>query len=268
MNLYEEIEKIKTSGYSEQNARSKLGQDIVLKAIADSGMARNATIKGGVVMRSISRNVRRATQDFDLDFIRYSISDDSVRRFVDNLNCIDGLTIKLDGEIIELNHQDYKGKRVFISITDTEGTAISMKMDLGVENDLSIKQDKYAFDLDFQEDTVSLLINSPAQMITEKLKSMVRFGARNTRYKDIYDICYLSELVNMNQLRGCIQKYIFDDATLRNVSDMKAVVTRIERMFTNPNYLRELHKSDKNWLDISDDEVLERDIAFIKSITF
>ena len=49
MNLYEEIEKNKTSGYSEQNAQAKLGQDIVLKAIADSGMARNATIKGGVL---------------------------------------------------------------------------------------------------------------------------------------------------------------------------------------------------------------------------
>ena len=32
MNLYEEIEKIKASGYSEQNAQSKLGQDIILKA--------------------------------------------------------------------------------------------------------------------------------------------------------------------------------------------------------------------------------------------
>ena len=73
MNLYEEVEKIKASGYSEQNAQSKLGQDIVLKAIADSGMARNATIKGGVVMRSISGNARRATQDLDLDFIKYSI---------------------------------------------------------------------------------------------------------------------------------------------------------------------------------------------------
>lgn len=29
MNLYEEIEKIKAFGYSEQNAQSKLGQDIV-----------------------------------------------------------------------------------------------------------------------------------------------------------------------------------------------------------------------------------------------
>ena len=124
MNLYDEIEKIKASGYSEQNAQSKLGQDIVLKAIADSGMAQNATIKGGVVMRSISGNARRATQDLDLDFIKYSISDKSIRKFVEKLDCIDGLSIKINGKILELNHQDYKGKRIFISVTDTEGTII------------------------------------------------------------------------------------------------------------------------------------------------
>ena len=120
MNLYEEIEKIKEQGFSEADAQSKLGQDIVLKAISDSSMARNATIKGGVVMRSISGDSRRATQDLDLDFIRYSISDESIRKFVEKLDCIDGLTIKLTGNIIELNHQDYKGKRINISLTDTE----------------------------------------------------------------------------------------------------------------------------------------------------
>ena len=66
MNLYEEIEKIKEQGFSEADAQSKLGQDIVLKAISDSGMARNATIKGGVVMRSISGDSRRATQDLSV----------------------------------------------------------------------------------------------------------------------------------------------------------------------------------------------------------
>lgn len=49
---------------------------------------------------------------------------------------------------------------------------------------------------------------------------------------------------------------------------MKTVVARVERMFTNPDYLQELHKSDKNWLDVSDDEALEKDLAFIKSIVF
>ncbi|WP_156094539.1 hypothetical protein [Butyrivibrio sp. WCE2006] len=50
MNLHDEVEKIKGEGYSEANAEAKLCQDIVLKAISESGMGRNATIKGGVVI--------------------------------------------------------------------------------------------------------------------------------------------------------------------------------------------------------------------------
>mgnify|MGYP002856359061 CR=1 FL=1 len=268
MNLYEETERIIAQGYSEANAQSKLAQDIVLKAIADSGMADVTTIKGGVVMRSISGNARRATQDLDLDFIRYSISDDSIRKFVEKLNCIEGLTLTLQGNILELNHRDYKGKRIHVLITDKEGTAISLKMDLGVHKDLSILQEEYAFDVDFQTDAVSLLINSPAQMITEKLKSMVRFGVRNTRYKDVYDICFLSDRVDIEQLKDYVTKYIFADDTLRSVSSMSDVVTRIERMFTNPGYQRELRRSDKNWLDISTDEVINKDLEFIRNISF
>ena len=63
MNLYNEIKKIKERGYNEASAQSKLGQDIILKAIHDSGMAKSTTIKGGVVMRSLSNNSRRAPQD-------------------------------------------------------------------------------------------------------------------------------------------------------------------------------------------------------------
>lgn len=45
MNLYNEIKKIKERGYNEASAQSKLGQDIILKAIHDSGMAKSTTIK-------------------------------------------------------------------------------------------------------------------------------------------------------------------------------------------------------------------------------
>lgn len=55
MNLLDEIEKIKQDGYSEANAEAKLCQDIIIKAISQSSLNRNVTIKGGVVMRSLSR---------------------------------------------------------------------------------------------------------------------------------------------------------------------------------------------------------------------
>ena len=262
------IEDYISKGFTLAQARNLTAQLIILSKIEKSKFVDSVLIKGGVVMRSISGNSRRATQDLDLDFIRYSISDDAISRFIEKLNCIDGLTIRLDGKIIPLNHQDYKGKRVTISITDSEGTVISLKMDLGVHKNFSIEQDEYAFDVGFQDDAVSLLINSPAQMITEKLKSMIRFGIRNTRYKDVFDICYLCELANPDQLKVCIREFIFEDDTLRNVSTMNDVVSRIEKMFANPGYLRELRRSGKNWLDITIDEALEKDLAFFRSIQF
>ena len=266
MIIYEEIKNLQKEGYREDYAKSKLGQDIVLKAIAVSGMAQNATIKGGVVMQNISKDARRATHDLDLDFIRYSLSDDSIFRFVKKLNCIEGLNIQLIGNILPLNHQDYAGKRINISISDTEGTIISLKIDLGVHKDLSIAQEEYAFDLSFQEDTVSLLINSYAQIVTEKLKSLIRFGTRNTRYKDIFDICYLSDYVKISQLKMCIKNYIIDDDSLRNINSMDDIIYRIERMISNSEYISQLKKSNKNWLDISIEESLKKTLRFLKSI--
>ena len=268
MNLRDEVENIKREGYSEANAESKLCQDIVLKAIAESGMGRNTTIKGGVVMRSISKNARRATQDIDLDFIRCSISDDSIRRFIEKLNCLEGLKISIAGDITELNHQDYKGKRITLRVEDEENTALSLKMDIGVHSDLSLEQEEYAFDVAFQEDAVSLLINSKAQMITEKLKSLVRFGSRSTRYKDVFDIYYLHDGVDMEQLKSCIQKYIFEDDTLKNVVSMDEIVKRVERVFTNKRYLQEVEKFGKNWIGVLTEEVFEKDLEFLKSIEF
>ena len=268
MNLKEEIDKIKEDGYNEANAESKLCQDIILKAISQSGMASNTTIKGGVVMRSISKSARRATQDIDLDFIRYSISNDSIKRFVEKLNCLEDLEIYIDGKIIDLKHQDYKGKRIAIRIKDKDNTELTLKMDIGVHSDLSIEQEEYAFDIAFQDSTVSLLINSKAQMITEKLKSLVRFGSQSTRYKDIFDIYFLLDDVNIAMLKTCIKKYIFDDETLKNVNTMDDIIKRIDSVFRNEKYIKEVEKSNKNWIGIPIKDVIDKDINFLKEIKF
>lgn len=60
------IQQANADGYVDDNAEAKVCQDIVLKAISESSLSRHVTIKGGVVMRSISHNARRATQDMDI----------------------------------------------------------------------------------------------------------------------------------------------------------------------------------------------------------
>ncbi|MDO5572475.1 MAG: hypothetical protein Q4G60_00680 [bacterium] len=124
MKIQEMIDDIEALGYSIQDARARVCQDIVLKAIATSNLSRNVTIKGGVVMRSKTCNVRRATQDIDIDFIRYSLSDQSIIRFIQIIDCLPDISIKCTGEIIELNQQDYHGKSVRVLIQDRDGSSI------------------------------------------------------------------------------------------------------------------------------------------------
>lgn len=73
------IDELRRNGYSTANAEARVCQDIVLKAIDRSRFSRNVTIKGGVVMRSITGDARRATLDMDFDFIRYSLEENSIK---------------------------------------------------------------------------------------------------------------------------------------------------------------------------------------------
>lgn len=57
MNLREMTVKIQEMGYDAADARARVCQDIILKAIARSPLSRNVTIKGGVVIRSIDDDI-------------------------------------------------------------------------------------------------------------------------------------------------------------------------------------------------------------------
>lgn len=263
MNLREEINKLKDEGYSQQNAQARICQDIILEAISKCNLNENVTIKGGVVMRNISNDVRRATVDLDFDFIKKSISDDSIKLFVNQLNTVSDVTITIIGKIEELKQQDYKGKRVHISISDGNGLALTSKMDIGVHKDLDITQEEYCFDICFQDDGASLLMNSKEQILVEKLKSILRHDIASTRFKDIFDICYLADKVSDEKLKLCIKRYIFEDKTL--VANTKAdIVSRMERI--NKMFIRNIKTSKKNWLDLSLEEVLKKDLEFIRNL--
>ena len=147
VNIQKLIEEANENGYQGDKASAKVCQDIVLKALSVGSLSRNVTIKGGVVMRSKTNNVRRATQDLDIDFIKQSLADESIDAFISKLNCLDGIKISMLGKIEELKQQDYSGKQVFILIEDTEGNQVRSKIDLGVHNRFELEQQEYCFDI-------------------------------------------------------------------------------------------------------------------------
>ena len=265
INIADHAEKVKQEGYNEENAEAKLCQDIVLYLISKSRFNRNITIKGGVVMRSVSNDARRATLDLDIDLIRYPLTTSGIRSLIKELNGIDGIKIKIVGEIEDLKHQDYNGKRVFVDVEDSFNNYLSSKIDIGVHKYFSLEQIDYCFDIAASSDGAALLINSPEQMLTEKLKSLLRFGALSTRFKDVYDIYYLFHHIDKRNLINCFRILIFGDSKMRE-RNLDDISKRIIATFKNETYLSNLNTSNKNWVDVENDKVLQFIVDSINSL--
>ena len=110
------------------------------------------------------------------------------------------------------------------------------------------------------------MINSKEQIFTEKLRSLLRFGPLSTRYKDIFDLCYLSDHMDNTKLRQCMDTYIFKDPGMRE-TDMKAVMNRVNRTFTDRFYRRNMERAGRvNWSGIKTSEALEKIRAFLDSL--
>jgi len=260
------LENLRRQGYAVPKARTKIAHDIVLKAMSKSGLGRSATVKGGVVMSDFTDDVRRATMDMDIDFVRFSLADEQVDLFVGRLNCLDGVTIKRHGPIVELKQHNYRGKRIHLRIADAEGTVVRTKVDIGVHVYEKMRQRVRNFRLSFDESGAKMTANSAEQVFAEKLKSLLRFGARSERPKDAFDMYYLIDKVNRSRLLEYLDILVFSDGDMREtgVSD---VLSRLQRTFSSRIYLAKLGKADVNWLNVSPSEVTARLGEFIRSLS-
>ena len=149
---------------------------------------------------------------------------------------------------------------------DDTGHSFSSKIDLGVHKNVQIEQDEYCFDVCMDDEGASLLINSKEQIFTEKLRSLLRFGPLSTRYKDIFDLCYLIDYVDQERLKVCLRTYIFQDPQMRE-NNINEVRSRVKRTFQNRLYRSNVQNADKsNWLRIKASIVFQRITEFLENI--
>ena len=248
INLKNEIAAYQKEGLSAPLARARVCQDVVLLAISKGSLKRNVTIKGGIVMRSITNSMRRATRDIDLDFVHYPLSEEGINSFVAKLNCIDGLTIERTGDIEELKHQDYHGKRVYLEIRDTFNNTVISKLDIGVHTDYALEQEEYCFDVCMSDEGVSLLKNTAEQVFAEKLRSLLVWGVDSHRYKDVYDMFYLKDVVDSAALIKAFDLLIFSDPKMLE-NNLDDVIRRLNETFSDSEYIEALDKSKQRWVD-------------------
>lgn len=268
MNLNDLVNNYLVQGYEIVDAQSKVCQDLILYKIGKSKYAYNITVKGGVVMHNISKSTRRATRDLDLDFIKYSLDDSSIINFINELNEESKESIiKINGSIEKLHHQLYDGKRVNISITDNYNNILETKLDIGVHKYFELEQEEYIFDFALLDGSVSLLINSPEQIVCEKLKSLLKFGIRSTRYKDIFDFYYLinNNILDKDRLIKYIDLLIFKDENITQ-NTMNDITLRLETILNNKRFIDRLDNARSNWINMPVNDVIDNVIDYFKFI--
>ena len=255
-------------GYSDRLAAAKVAQDIILLKISKSKLNQNITIKGGVILHHISNDIRRSTIDIDIDFIKYSIEDEYIMKFIDSLNEIpDGITVNLVSGIVELRHDDYYGKRIVISLTDKNEYQILTKLDIGVLGNTQLQQEKYNFRIELLNEVAILFANSKEEIIAEKLKSLLKFSFTSTRYKDIFDIYYLINhgVIDIKKLKHYIQMIIIDKK-IASIERYQDILNILEKTFKNKTYISRLSNPNNNWLEIPVDQIIESIKDYFKKI--
>ena len=269
INLNNLIKEYLKKGYEYPDARSKVCQDIILSKISKSPFLNNITVKGGVVMHNLSNDKRRSTRDIDLDFIKYSLDDKSIRKFISGLNQVnDGIKIEiLNDKIEELNQQDYKGKRVELKLIDKYSNNFITKLDLGVHKNLDIKQDEVVFSIDALKENIVLLANSKEQIFVEKLKSLLIFGSTSTRYKDILDFYFLINETKMDKkkLYLLIVEYIFlnDNLDYENMID---ICNELQTIFKSKRFTRNFNNIKNNWLELPIEKVMKNILEYLNNL--
>lgn len=269
MGLEEMVKSYIKSGYGLEDAQSKVAQDIILAKICKSNFKNSITIKGGVVMHNLSNSLRRATRDLDLDFIKYSLNNESIIAFIKKLNSVnDNIKLEIVDNITELHHQDYNGKRVNIKIFDNAKYTIRTKLDIGVHKLFELEQDEYCFNLEAINDSVNLLINSCEQIFTEKLKSLLKFGFRSTRYKDLFDFYYLitNNKLHEEKLIYTFNIIIFSDSSMKGKT-IDDILLRLKKIFNSKIYRSNLTNPKVNWLDITIEEAMDKVLNYISNLS-
>jgi hypothetical protein len=117
----------------------------------------------------------------------------------------------------------------------------------------------------FDEKGVSLLKNSKEQAFVEKLRALLIFGVNDRRYKDIYDMYYLKDFIDSERLKKYIELLIIDDMQMRENS-LTDVVKRLQIVFEDKKFLKNISKSRQRWLDEDVENIVEGIINLVKNL--
>jgi hypothetical protein len=246
-------------GDNPERIKQKVCQDIFISKLAtNKDLVEKVVFKGGVVMYELTSGKRGYTKDIDLDFVKYSIEPESIKKFIDELN-----QCKIYGNIRirlintkPLNQEDYHGTRVELEFDDSS-KKFKLLVDIGVYLDKLSIPDKIDYELRLSSNTVQIPIDSNNLSIYEKMSTFIMYSTDNERIHDLFDLYWRLNYMDYDicEIIRILDERLVYSGTFKRRDIIKQ---RLIKTFTDSEYLKEI-KLEDNWTGVSIDII----IAFI-----
>lgn len=186
------------TGHTFQEALVYYGLERTIYRISISKYAEHFVLKGGIFLYAIfDRNYERATTDIDLLARRISNSSVEMKEvfreiFAQNMD--DALRFDLDSVAVDdiTEFKEYHGLHVS-AVAYLDRTRIPVSIDIGFGDVVYPNAVKMDFPVILDMEAPRIHAYSLESSIAEKLEAIVHNGYLNSRYKDFYDICVLTD---------------------------------------------------------------------------
>ena len=183
----------KESGVPAQAVLQNLMLERLLERISKSPYKRNFVLKGGMLIASLVGAAYRTTMDMDATIKSRSLSKESLEDMLKEICAID-----LDDDIRfginyleEIREDDiYDGYRVAL-IAYFENIRTPLKLDLTTGDKLTPGAVLYPYISIFEEKTIEVWAYNVETILAEKVETILRRSALNTRARDFYDVYFL-----------------------------------------------------------------------------
>ena len=127
------------------------------------------------------------------------------------------------------------------------------------------EQIDFLFALASGKERANLLANPNEQIFAEKLLSLLRHRQLSRRPKDIFDLCYLCDIVDVPKLRMCIDCLIYANRRIQP-KNKDEIVTVLKDVFASRQFMRRLASARANWLQIEPEKATTKIIRFLETL--
>jgi predicted nucleotidyltransferase component of viral defense system len=151
-------------------------------------------LKGGALVAAMVGLASRSTLDVDTTMKNLPMSEDSVRRIVEEIAAIDvpdGMAFEITSVGTIMDEADYPGVRVMMEAA--MGTMRTpLKIDFSTGDALTPREVSFSYPLLFEDRAIIVMAYNTETLLAEKLETLLTRGTANTRMRDFYDIYILT----------------------------------------------------------------------------